>query len=64
MTGISKRVSALEAKSGGRKKTLFIWLPPGLTKIDQDAFIAAEEKRLAVDDNELVALSWLPVQDH
>ena len=63
MTGISKRVSALEAKSGGRKKTRYVWVPPGLTESEQEAFIEAEKRR-HVGEGEIVAFSWLPPQEH
>jgi hypothetical protein len=64
MSRLGRRVNALEVKHGGPQKTFFTWLPPGLTKSEQDAFIAAEETRLGVGDNKLVVVSWLPTQDN
>ena len=64
MSRLGRRVNALEVKHGGPQKTFFAWLPPGLTERERDAFIAAEETRLGVGDDKLVAVTWLPPQDH
>ena len=63
MNRLNQRVSALEAQHGGPKKTLYVWMPPGLTENEQAAFIAAEKRRHVGDDEtvtEIVAFSWLP----
>ena len=64
MSRLDRRVNALEVKHGGPQKTLFVWLPAGLTKSEKDAFVASERKRLGVGDNKLVVVSWLPTQDN
>jgi hypothetical protein len=57
-------VNALEVKHGGPQKTFVMWLPPDLTKSEHDELIASERKRLDIGDDKLVAVTWLPPQDH
>jgi hypothetical protein len=51
-----------EEQPGGPRKTFFTWLPFGLTEREQDAYIAAESRRLGVGDNKLVVASWMEPQ--
>lgn len=61
---LKRRLSALEDRHGPAR-TLYAWLPLGLSESEQAEFIAAEKLRLGVSDgDDLVTISWMePTED-